>query len=151
MDIRGLTLTQPYASAVALRIKRVETRSWRTGYRELIAIHAAKGFPLYARDFAAIESALGRIPERLPLSQIVAVARLADCRPTEEVSHQISAIERRFGDYTPGRWAWILDDVEPLAEPVPYKGALGLWRMPDSMRFLLRRYMPSNSAIARHL
>lgn len=32
-----------------------------------------------------------------------------------------------FGDYTPGRWAWKIEDVELLPEPVPARGALGLW------------------------
>ena len=35
--------------------------------------------------------------------------------------------ESSFGDYTPGRWAWILDDAKPLPEPIPAKGAPGLW------------------------
>jgi hypothetical protein len=35
--------------------------------------------------------------------------------------------EWAFGDYTPGRYAWLLHDVEMLAEPVPVKGSLGLW------------------------
>lgn len=33
-----------------------------------------------------------------------------------------------FGDYTPGRWVWKLDDVRPLAEPPPVKGAQGWWK-----------------------
>jgi len=35
--------------------------------------------------------------------------------------------ELSFGDYTPGRYAWILADVKLLPEPVPARGALGLW------------------------
>jgi hypothetical protein len=35
--------------------------------------------------------------------------------------------ERSFGDYTPGRFAWILADVKPLATPIPARGSLGLW------------------------
>lgn len=35
--------------------------------------------------------------------------------------------ERAFGDYTPGRYAWILEDVQRLDAPVECKGALGLW------------------------
>lgn len=34
--------------------------------------------------------------------------------------------ERSFGDYTPSRFAWILEDVKQI-EPVPAKGHLGLW------------------------
>ena len=59
--MKGLTLTQPWASAVALGIKHVETRSWRTEYRGAVLIHAAKGFPAWAREFAAEELAIGRI------------------------------------------------------------------------------------------
>lgn len=35
-----------------------------------------------------------------------------------------------FGDFTPGRYAWLLSDVRPLPQPVPAKGRQGLWR-PD--------------------
>jgi hypothetical protein len=35
--------------------------------------------------------------------------------------------ELSFGDYTPGRYAWILENVQALPGPIPCKGALGLW------------------------
>lgn len=31
------------------------------------------------------------------------------------------------GDYTPGRYGWILDNIVPLLKPVGIKGKLGLW------------------------
>lgn len=33
----------------------------------------------------------------------------------------------RFGDYSPGRWAWLLEDVRVLPEPLPAKGRQGWW------------------------
>ena len=51
--MRALTLTQPWAEAVASGLKVWETRSWQTSYRGPIAIHAAKGFPKEAREFAS--------------------------------------------------------------------------------------------------
>ena len=39
----------------------------------------------------------------------------------------VSEQEDAFGDYTAGRWAWVLADVERLAEPNPAIGARGLW------------------------
>jgi len=33
-----------------------------------------------------------------------------------------------FGDFAPGRWAWLLDDVEPLEVPVLAKGRQRVWR-----------------------
>lgn len=33
-----------------------------------------------------------------------------------------------YGDWTPGRWAWRLDDIEPCCDPIPAKGKQGVWR-----------------------
>lgn len=33
-----------------------------------------------------------------------------------------------YGDFKHGRWGWILDDVQPLDNPVPFKGGQGLSR-----------------------
>lgn len=35
--------------------------------------------------------------------------------------------ERSFGDYSPGRYMWFLTNIRTLPEPIPCKGALGLW------------------------
>lgn len=32
-----------------------------------------------------------------------------------------------LGDFTPGRFAWLLDNVRMLDEPIPAKGRQGLW------------------------
>lgn len=47
--MRAITLTQPWSSLVARGQKKIETRSWQTSYRGPLAIHAAKGFPGYAK------------------------------------------------------------------------------------------------------
>jgi len=39
----------------------------------------------------------------------------------------IEGNERLFGDWTPGRYAWELQNVVMLPEPIPAKGAQGLW------------------------
>ena len=48
-----------------------------------------------------------------------------DCR---DITHELL-----WGDYTPGRFGWLLDDVRPLAEPVPCKGRQGLWTPDDDL------------------
>lgn len=133
--MRALSLWQPWASAIALGIKTVETRAWSTKYRGPLLIHATQRFPREAREFAATERALGRLPPRLPLGAVVAVATLVDVRPTEEVALEVSALERLYGDYTPGRWAWMLSDVRPLAvaELFGATGLQGLWTPDEGM------------------
>lgn len=133
--MKALSLTQPWASLVAIGAKHVETRSWQTPFRGPLAIHAAKVFPPYARDFA--EEILpyrslfvhGLRARDLPLGAIVATCRLVGCVRTE-LMWDISEQEREFGDYSPGRWAWVLEDIVRLPEPIPARGALGLWYWP---------------------
>lgn len=35
--------------------------------------------------------------------------------------------QRPFGLFEPGRWAWLLSDVERFAEPIPAVGRQGIW------------------------
>jgi hypothetical protein len=39
----------------------------------------------------------------------------------------IEGNEILFGDYTPGRFAWEFANMRMLPEPIPAKGAQGLW------------------------
>lgn len=134
IPMKGLTLTQPWATEMALGHKAVETRSWPTRYRGLLAIHAAKGFPADARIFAEEERALGRIPERLPLGAIVAVVAVKNCLPTTEALRYITPLEKHLGYYDEGRWAWATQLLYTLSEPIPCRGALGLWELPGNVR-----------------
>jgi activating signal cointegrator 1 len=157
--MKALTLTQPWATLVAIGAKRIETRGWSTSYRGPLAIHTAKGLADLGGEVALMtlcrsepfRSALigaGYLgTPGLPRGAIVAVCELVDCRPTDEeaarhkqgwfkqvdgklVYFELTDQERAFGDYSPGRFAWLLADVRALPEPIPAKGALGLWEYP---------------------
>lgn len=39
----------------------------------------------------------------------------------------ITEQERAFGNYTPGRFAWLLSNIRALPEAIPARGALSLW------------------------
>lgn len=131
--MKALTIRQPWASLIAGGYKHVETRSWPTGYRGPLAIHAAKGMPPgnrmrpEERDLAEQECALGRIPRRIPFGAVIATVYLARVMPTETAGAEVSALDRRLGNFSPGRFAWFLEDVVPFEEPAPVRGALGLW------------------------
>lgn len=137
--MRGLSLTQPWASLLAGAHKRVETRSWSTDYRGPVAIHAAKNFPAWARSFCEeprVVAALGSANPFLPVGAILAVAHLVDCRrigPFTPITWGLSASEMSFGDYTEGRFAWFFEDIEALPKPIPARGALGLWELPAEL------------------
>lgn len=139
--MKALTLTQPWASLMALQAKRIETRSWYTSYRGELIIHAAKGFPKWAKETCEeFEQALGGLKaDQLPRSVGLCVVRLIACIRTEDMhkaeavlGHKPSAKEITFGDYTEGRYAWLTDYVRPVINQTPVKGALGLWEFGDS-------------------
>lgn len=134
--MKALTLTQPWASAIALGHKHIETRSWGTRYRGPIAIHAAKGFPDYARRFAETERALGRCPARIPLGAIVATAVLVDVLGTQDALARgfVGALERYYGDYSTGRYAWCLEGVRSIENPIAARGSPGLWEWEEVPR-----------------
>lgn len=106
--MKALSLTQPWAALLAVGAKTIETRDWPTSYRGWFAIHASKGFPSAARDFAHAETVqrsltdalrasaknenipwleewFRRSPDFLPTGAIIGVAHLSHCEPTTEV------------------------------------------------------------------
>lgn len=126
-----LSLTQPYASALFVPgLKQIETRGWKTHYRGRLYIHASKGFPKRAREFAEEEHEAGRLPHpsSLPLGAIIGHVELVEIRRTEELVDTISETEERYGDYGPRRYGWIFIRAQLLPEPIPATGQLGLWR-----------------------
>lgn len=131
--MKALTLTEPWATLVMLGAKRYETRSWNTNYRGQLIIHAAKGFPGWARElinedpFKTALEGFG-IYKPFNLGHILGSVDLVETYPTEDFADwNRDSWEMAFGDYRPGRWAWMLSNPIWLPEPVPCKGALGLW------------------------
>ena len=128
--IKTITLWQPWASLVAHGAKHYETRSWSTNYRGWLAIHAAKrkpeGFTVAAQVLAEVGyTSWGE----MPTGAVVAVARLSDVNSTDDRAfiESLSEQERAFGDYSPGRYAWKLEDARRLEEPIAVAGKQGLW------------------------
>jgi hypothetical protein len=132
--IKALSLTQPWASLVVIGAKRIETRSWPTSYRGPVAIHASKGFPRDCRALcfeepfrSALEEA-GCRPIALPRGQILGVAYLGDCQHTADLrSLVIGRREFQFGDYSPGRFGFLLSNAVKFPKPIACDGALKLW------------------------
>ena len=96
--------------------------------------------PLYARlDGTALSH------KQFPLGAIIATADLVGCNQIVRYGGRGGAStdpgwlliddepyfptenEYLFGDWTPGRFAWKLENVQLLPEPIPAKGMQGLW------------------------
>jgi activating signal cointegrator 1 len=142
--MKALTMTQPWATLVALGENSIETRSWSTRHRGPLAIHSAKGFPADARELCEMSpyrEVLARAGYRdaseLPRGEIIAVATLVDVMKFKKSTlkdiraraarGEFPRHEADFGDFSAGRFGWILKDVVRLKDPIPAKGMLGLW------------------------
>ena len=149
----AVTLYQPWASLIALGVKQHETRGWRpcaAAHGATIAIHAGKRrvFP----DLEEIPLLSGQVEnlihaDHLPAGEVVATARLASSfRVQSWVQHGDGGYAARatqvsgepvepwpridvYGDWTVGRWIWVLRDVAVLVDPLPARGEQGLWRV----------------------
>lgn len=134
--MKALSLWQPWATLIAIGAKQYETRHWSTSYRGLLAIHAAKRPPKQSEITDDISAALlrhGERLDRLPLGAVLCIVRLTDVVPVEQVLEMAQADWRikneeiHFGNYAPGRFAWRLEVVRVAPDPIPARGAQGLW------------------------
>lgn len=146
--MKVLSLTQPWATLVAIGAKRYETRSWSTPHRGPLAIAASKSFPeecrrlcvgnppfsqvLYDAGYTKLRDLLDECGHIIAVVDLVDVVRVHGQVPTmPRITPGPSAVEpgpheHAFGDYTAGRFAWLTRNVR-LIMPVPAKGRLGLW------------------------
>ena len=152
MQIKAITLWQPWASLVVAGHKRFETRSWRTGYRGPLAIHASKREPGHARKLACAERtfsnaliAMGlRDLDLWPRGVMLGVVQLATVCTTESIRPTLTFEELAFGDYRNGRYAWKLLNPIPFPEPIPIRGRQGLWNwtVPPDIQHLVPMNQP---------
>ena len=138
-----LSISQPFATAIAQGKKTIELRKWGTRYRGLIAIHAGLSWyggvkfdgktknDSYAIDAikrAAIRMGTPANVSEYPTGAIIATARLVACkRLTEEEYEELDNEHMSDAAWDSREYAWMFDRVEPLALPVVTRGYLGLF------------------------
>lgn len=161
--MRALSLWQPWATAIALNSKRIETRGRHTYCRGPLAIHASarkrksemEAFAhddlwrgaLCLKEPGSVYMAL-RALDQLPFGAIIATCELVECFPTEHFTHAHSELftlrgeapyqwcEHDMGNYSNAegqRYGWMLDNIKPLRAPIPYKGLQGFFNVPDHL------------------
>ena len=143
--MKALTVKQPYAELMFREMdlpfgvfKQIETRSWKTNFRGRLAIHAAKKhdeglLELLDDDeqmtFVSAGICTEQDIEDMVHGAIIGEVTVVGCMPIEELrkSNYCCVYEETFGDWSDGRYGWILADPVRYAEPIPAVGKLGLW------------------------
>ncbi|MFD9534657.1 hypothetical protein [Streptomyces sp. NPDC060010] len=132
--IRGISIKQPWTTAIAAGVKTIENRPQPWSWRGLVLLHAglqtdrpALRLPLVARTIRGRD---------LPTGAVVGVARLTGCHQDPDGSPPCTAWAE------PGLWHLELTDVQELALPIPARGQLGAWKPTEDMVALVRQQLP---------
>lgn len=149
--MKALTVIQPWATAIALGSKKIETRSWETSYRGPLLIHAARtkvALQVVREHPQLWRDVLQPVPPQtldtafaaLPFGAAIAVCELVDCVPTGDsktlreacrrAGERYLPIEPQLGNFVRGRWAWFFAQIRPLRRAIPMRGWQGLFE-PD--------------------
>jgi hypothetical protein len=127
--VKCISVNQPWASAIMLSWKKFENRTWPTGYRGDLLVHAGSSRKSLGKE----GDRLPRLPRKpdgtpdydaLPFGAILGVVRVVDCRRVEDLPPDPHAV---------GPWCFVLADPRPWPAPVPYRGTLGLFEVPDAV------------------
>ena len=124
--MKVLTIREPFATLIKDKVKIYETRSWKTNYRGEIYIHAAK-----ARSKASnVGIASTYLKSQENPEHIICKCLLKDCiYMDEDFINEVKKNKEEYnsGRYEIGRFAWKLEVIEVLEEPIYAKGQLGIW------------------------
>ena len=128
--MKVLSLTEPCATLIKEKKKFVETRSWKTDYRGELYIHASATYiPKDWKEDTEFMSLVDGVP--LNFGNIICKCKLVDCiymtKEYVENMKKNNYQEYICGKYEVGRYAWILENIIPLENPIKAKGQLNIW------------------------
>lgn len=161
--MRCLSIQQPWAWAIAHGGKNVENRTWATGYRGPLAIHAGVRWdedgawdkrvlralhafgdrfdpPLRVERLGPKTVRLIRDRQLTPGAVVAVVDLVGICTArsnSEQCGCGVWAAE--------GQYHWRLANPRPLAEPVHCKGRLGLWDLPADVEAAVAAQIGANA------
>lgn len=174
MVMKVLTLHEPWATAMEVGYKGLETREWRTPYRGLVAIHSGQSHervdlaasrPFYGMfNDPAVKETLGWVNHQVPFMErvhalpgrgIVAVGLLQTCELIVDPDDQFGYYqghdwgrEKPLGDCRTFRWAWVFGWVWRVHPHVPLKGAPGLQVLPPDVEETVLGQMTGKRTVA---
>ena len=129
--MKVLSLTEPYATLIKIGVKKIETRSWKTSYRGKLYIHASS--TKIPKEYKNNKELMNLVNvNELNFGNIICSCNLVDCiEMTDKFIEEVKKNKEEFicGVYKIGRYAWILEDIKVLENPIPAKGHLGIWNM----------------------
>jgi hypothetical protein len=141
---------QPWFWAIVTGHKRIENRKWRPWERvrgKQVALHASKTWDPVGERMCCEVMDLSVLPAAARITgAIVGVATVEDTIVT--TTPEAENVEPGQGFWFMGPYGWVLSNVHALETPIPCRGSLALWPLPDLLHEELReqlgdKYIPS--------
>lgn len=128
--MKALSIRQPYAWLIAQGIKDVENRTWHTGYRGPVLIHAGKTYPKrdHLDDWESWQHFYYPPDRDGMVGGIVGIATITGCVTSSESKWWIGPV------------GFTLTDAEPC-DLIPCKGELGFFDVPPEVVLQLPQHL----------
>lgn len=133
----ALSVHQPWASAIALGFKPVENRDWkpwRSVLGQRIVIHSTQRMmlPGDVEEVAELCKLSEEAVRAWPSGCLVGSAVLGAY--IEHPDECIDPVPSKVAPWFRGKYGWLMRGAEALASPPKFKGAQGLWQLPEHAR-----------------
>lgn len=139
--MKALTICQPYAHLILLpesdpRWKGVENRNWEMLYRGPLLIHAGKSRQWLDLDRGGDrDRTYGLELRELAFGAIVGIAEVVGCFHAEHTRGRATRQWPWLAEHrhVSGPFCIVLENRRRFAEPIPYRGAQGLFNVPGQV------------------
>ena len=135
--MKALSIRQPWAYFILTGQKPIENRTWSTNYRGPLVIHAGLR---PAKNYNEVLAPTARALNSPALFLEAAAGASPECTLTTAcrrgyllgIVDLVAVCEESTSPWFQGPYGWVV--VNPrLIEPIPYKGRLGLFDVPDAL------------------
>ena len=126
--MKAISIRQPWAELILQGRRTIEPRTWQTNYRGRIAIHASQT----VREEACV--AYGLDPARVVRGALVGTVELAGILPLDERGWEALRDQHlSLRDFPGPMFGWRLEDPLRLPQPIPMRGRMSLFNVPDEV------------------
>jgi len=144
--IKALSLKQPYAWLIANGYLLGDDRTWGTGYRGVMLIHASKGIYEEYYDYLVANTDIP-LPskDKLGYGGVVGIAKLVLCARPDEIPPTLTREQRsHFNGVPRDGFGFLFENTKPL-ELMPCPGKLGIFEI--DMDALIDAPTPAQAAL----
>lgn len=127
--MKAITIKQPWASLIAAGVKDIENRDWPTKFRGIVAIHSSARMSKddmedacdMMRGFVPHFSSARFQQDKFPTGVILGTVEIVGC------------VRESNSPWFVGDYGFEIQNAVRFASPIPCKGALGFWDVPEAL------------------